>query len=436
MLQEFSVRNFLSFRDKVTLSFEATKDKTFEDWHVVEVVPGVRLLRFAVIYGANASGKTNVLETINYLYKFWFAKKDDVDNPTNATPFLMDKETPYQPSEFEIKFYVEDKRFRYLLCLDRKKVLTERLLYYKSERPTELFSRKWRQGQSTIDINQAAVKVSKSVIEEITLRCLPNMSFFAARNQVNCVLPIIDDVRDWMKTKFLPIVRPRLSMFEYAEREMLKDDMLKQYVLGFIKRAGFNVTGLDTKEERMPIPEFLRKVIQSNDDISKPDKDWLFEDPIVKQLETSFVHTVTNNKGEEKYTLPQNLQSEGTCRVIGIEAAIYSALNGEGFLCIDGIESSLHPELVEYAIEDFLETRGRSQLLVTTHYIPLLATIDDLIRKDSVWFTEKGQDGHTDLYSLAEFKGLNRISSILDAYRRGVFGAVPNIKNSWRTANG
>ncbi len=429
MLQEFSVRNFLSFRDKVTLSFEATKDKTFEDWHVVEVVPGVRLLRFAMIYGANASGKTNVLKAINYLCKFWFVRKDDVDKPTNVIPFLLDKETPEQPSEFEMKFYVGDKRFKYLLSLDRKKVLEERLLYYKSERPTELFSRKWEQGQSTICINQAAVKVGKSVIGEITLRCLPNMSFFAARNQVNCVLPIIDDVRDWMRTKFQPVDGPMLSMFKYAERKMFKDDMLKQHVLGFIQKADFNITGIDTKEERVPLPEPLRKAIQSDDDMPKSDKDRLLEDHFYKQLKTSFVHTVTNNRGEEKYALSQNLQSEGTCRVIGIEAVMYSVLSEERFLCVDEIETSLHPELVEYVIEDFLKAGGRSQLLVTTHYIPLLATINDLIRKDSVWFTDKGQDGYTDLYSLVEFKGLNRISSILDAYRRGVFGAVPNIKN-------
>ena len=84
---------------------------------------------------------------------------------------------------------------------------------------------------------------------------------------------------------------------------------------------------------------------------------------------------------------------------------------------------------VEFVIEQFLSQSNRSQLLVTTHYDPLLNTVgDDLIRKDSVWFTEKDETGNTDLYSLVEYKGLNRISSLQKAYRNGVFGALPNIK--------
>ena len=94
---------------------------------------------------------------------------------------------------------------------------------------------------------------------------------------------------------------------------------------------------------------------------------------------------------------------------------------------IDEIESSLHPDLTEFILEQFFKSDSRSQLLVTTHYDPLLDTVDDLIRKDSVWFTEKGEDGCSDLYSLVEFKGLRKIKSFQKSYRNGAFGAVPNI---------
>lgn len=95
---------------------------------------------------------------------------------------------------------------------------------------------------------------------------------------------------------------------------------------------------------------------------------------------------------------------------------------------IDEIEASLHPELVEFILQKFLATKNRSQLLITTHYDPLLNTVNDLIRSDSVWFTEKEESGATKLYSLVEFKGLKRISSLQKAYRNGLFGALPNIK--------
>jgi len=103
-------------------------------------------------------------------------------------------------------------------------------------------------------------------------------------------------------------------------------------------------------------------------------------------------------------------------------------MSNDEFLSIDEIESSLHPELIEFILEQFLKENSRSQLLVTTHYDPLLNTIDDLIRRDSVWFTEKGEDGSSELYSLSDFKGLNKIRSFLKSYRNGRFGALPNIQ--------
>ena len=162
-------------------------------------------------------------------------------------------------------------------------------------------------------------------------------------------------------------------------------------------------------------------------DIPEKAKEKMLADNALERLRTDFQHTVKNKRGEENYRLPNSLQSEGTKRTFGIEAAIYEAIKTNGILPIDEIESSLHPELVEFIIEKFLKEKSRSQLIVTSHYDPLLNTVDDLIRKDSVWFTEKEKDGHTTLYSLTDFKGLSKISSFQKSYRNGVFGALPNI---------
>ena len=102
MVQELKIKNFMSFRDEVTLSFEATKDKTFEDSHIVEVAPGVRLLRFAMVYGANASGKTNLLFALVFLHDFVFYKPDDIEEETGSEPFRLDAATPNEPTEVSI----------------------------------------------------------------------------------------------------------------------------------------------------------------------------------------------------------------------------------------------------------------------------------------------------------------------------------------------
>ena len=195
MIQEFKVKNFLSFRDEVSLSFEATNDRTFDESHVVQVTPDVRLLRFGLIYGANASGKSNLITALDFIRMFWFNKKDDIDDETDTIPFLLDHETKQQPSEFELIFYVDSTKYIYKVSLTERTVINENLSYYKTTQPLKLFSRHLENGRSVVDFG-ASVKASKAIKEEITLKCLPNMSFFAARNQVNCSLPEIDNAID------------------------------------------------------------------------------------------------------------------------------------------------------------------------------------------------------------------------------------------------
>ena len=398
MIQEFTVKNFRSFKDEATLSFEATKDTAFENFHVVEVAPGVRLLRLALIFGANASGKSNLLTAFNCLRSFWLRQTANDLDPTGAVPFLLDRDTPNKPTEFSLKFYIASTKYWYVLILDRLHVISEKLYLYKSTRPTLLFARSCENGHSVVSFNPAAVKVSTAVLKEIAVKCLPNMSFLAARRMVNCSLKYIDEACSWTRQNTHGMIDPGSTMSDDTGKKILHDESMKNYLLDFVHQADFNIAGINVEKK------------ETSDDFC-----------------TRFEHTVKNGRGTEKYILPYSLQSLGTRRAFSIEAAVCSALANDAFLPIDDVESSLHPELAELMLQQFLRSGSRSQLLVTTHYDPLLDTVDDLIRKDSVWFTEKGEDGSSDLYSLVEFKGLGKIKSFQKSYRNGAFGAVPNI---------
>lgn len=429
MIQELKIRNFLSFRDEVTFSFEATKDTSFENYQVVEVAPKVRLLRFAIIFGSNASGKSNVLKSLDFLKDFWFENHNTVDEPTGIIPFLLDKDTPRQPAHFELKFWVDGVKYWYILTVNRKYIECESLYYYKSVQPTKLFERIYDDGKSEVKINNSVVKISDLALQELNLKCLPNTSFFAARNKVNISLPLIDAARDWMRSKLLPYIGPQTDLFEYAGQRIINSADLKSYLLDFIHKADFNISELvsDKTEERIPA-QLAKMLLKDEIDVTTDLKEYLHSNGTLPRLKTQFHHSVKNIRGDETYLLPNSLQSEGTRRTIGIEAAIFEAMQKNAFLSIDEIESSLHPDLVEYVIEQFLKSHNKSQLLVTTHYDPLLNTVDDLVRKDSVWFTEKDESGNTALYSLVDFKGLNKLSSYQKSYRNGRFGALPNIK--------
>ena len=426
MIHEIKIKNFLSFKDEVTFSFEATKDKSLEEYYVREVA-GLRLLRLAVVYGANASGKSNLLEVFEFLKMFALNKSKNKTENTRIIPFLLDKETPNQPSELSISFVTEGKRYLYSLIIDKNIVHSEKLFVYPKTQPALVFERIFNNNVSEITFNPKRVKIPQIAKEEITVKCLPNMSVFAAYNQVNISIEEMDKVIDWIANKHINPVEPRLRVSGFAEEVLFEKPEIKASILSFLKAADFNITDIITETETHKISdEYLDKLLLEVEGIPNEEKERLRREKSFQTTKTSFRHRVENIRGEEFYNLPKELQSEGTKRIFGLAVIINTLVKSNAFLAIDEIESSLHPKLIEFLLEDFLKLEGESQLLLSTHYDGLLEE-EDLLRNDSIWFTSKKIDGSTEVYSLTEFKGLNRIASLRKAYRHGNFGATPNI---------
>jgi AAA15 family ATPase/GTPase len=429
MILELKIKNFLSFKDEVTFSFEATRDKSFEDYQVVEVAPNTRILRLTVVYGANASGKSNLLNVFDFLRHFWFDIPEDKDEPTGVVPFLLDKETPQEPSEFSLTFYVKGTKHLYTLISDRKNVISEKLFIYPGTQPALLFDRKLNSTVSEITFNAQKVKISQSAKDEITVKCLSNMSVLAAYNRVNVAVPEIDNVIRWMKSQYnLPSIEPDTRLIDFAEEMIAKNESVKKYLLNFLSRADYNITNINTEEiEEKVADDVLSVLLNKVNNLPNDEKERLKMEKTIRLAKTEFEHKIINKNGSsEFYKMAKSLQSAGTIRTLGLASAIRETIENNAFLVIDEIESSLHPKLIEFIIEDFLKQKGQSQLLLTTHYDGLLEE-DDLLRKDSIWFTGKKESGSTELYSLADFKGINRISSLQKAYKYGKFGAIPNI---------
>ena len=399
MILELKIKNFLSFKEEATFSFEATKDKSFEDYQVVEVAPNARILRLALVYGANASGKSNLINAFEFIRFFWLNNPDNKDKSTEVVPFLLDQTTPNEPSEFSLIFYIGRTKYMYSLKLDKKTVLSENLSMYQGTRPSLIFTRKLHNGVSEITFNSKRIKISQTAKDEITIRCLTNMSVLAAYNQVNVAFPEMENVIKWIKTQYyVPYNESNtVGLIKYVEEIITKDNPSKDLILNFLQQADFNITNVNTG-------------IIEND-----------------KTETEFEHRIINKEGKEEFfRLLKKNQSKGTLRTFGLAGAICKTIEANAFLAIDEIESSLHSLLVEFIIEYFFKRKGQSQLLLTTHYDGLLEE-DDLFRKDSIWFTYKNKNGSTELYSLADFRGINRIASLQKAYKYGKFGAVPNI---------
>ena len=428
MIQEIKIKNFRSFKDEVTFSFEASNDKFAEDSQVVQINENVRLLRFAVVYGYNASGKSNLLHAIDFLHYFWIYKPGGMDEGTNVDPFKLDRTSSNEPTRFDLIFYVGNTKYSYQLELDRQQVYWEKLSYYKSTQPIMLFERRWENNQAVIDFNNSGNgdKVSAAVKELITINCLKNMSFFMARNQVNVSLPLIDAAKDWMKGQIMPAIYPHTNLTNYAQRRTSTNQAITKHIVDILLEADFNITNNQSNVINQVISDDAIKFFLEDANTTQEEKERIRKEKTIRQIRTIFEHTIEMEEGKEPYSMEWENESVGTMRTFGLEAALFEAVQTQSLLPIDEVDTSLHPKLLEKILFEYLRTPSRTQLLVATHNDGLLDLVDDLIRKDSVWFTEKKKSGVTDLYKLTDFRGGNRLSSIREAYRNKRFGATMN----------
>lgn len=428
MIQEIKIKNFRSFKDEVTLSFEASNDKFAEDSQVVQINESTRLLRFAVIYGYNASGKTNLLDALDFLRYFWSYKPESLDEGTKVNPFKLDNTSSSEPTRFEVVFYVGDTKYWYQLELDMLQVHKEKLSYYKSTQPIMLFERTLENNQSVVEFNNNGNgdKISAAAKELINVNCLKNLSVFVARNQVNVSLPLIDAAKDWMKSQIMPTIYPGTNLNYYAQRKTAENKHIIKSIVDFLHEADFNVTNIQSDVIDKHIADDMIEYFMEDANTPKEEKERIKREKTIKQFQTIFEHTVETENGKETFPMYGMDESAGTLRTFGIETALIEVFNTQSLLPVDEVDTSLHPKLLEKILYDYLRIPSRTQLLVTTHNDGLLDLVDDLIRKDSIWFTEKKKSGVTDLYKLTDFRGVNRLSSIREAYRNKRFGATMN----------
>lgn len=424
MILELKFKNFLSFKDEVVFSFEATSDKYLEDYYVAEPEPGVRILKMAMIYGANASGKSNVLHAFDFVRSFVKRIPSQSEKSTEFIPFkFVDNQD--LPGSFDMIFYIEGTKYKYSLVLDEEKVHSEILHYYPGTQPAIIFER-------TLDIKNdtsilkfgSKIKLSDQAIEAIQLKTLKNMSVFAAFTQVNISLPQLNIPLNWFRKQFMPMIDPYSSLTNYSDSYIKKDERVKNQALDFINKADFNISAVSFKKQTTWLDDEVLKLIEAG---SMPDeqKHKLLNEKAIHIDKRLFEHKIIINNKVKYYSLPDELESKGTLRYYGLSAPFFNAISNDSFLSIDEIGTALHPLLVMHFLKEFLKKSNKAQLLFSTHNDSLLSE-KDIIRKDAIWFTEKDKQGITSLYSLSDFN-IRKELSYYNAYKQGKFGAIPNV---------
>lgn len=398
MIIEFSLTNFLSFKEKVTFSMLANSSNGLDDNYIA--VNDRKILKTSAIYGANASGKSNLFKVLaNVILMLKNSNRADINEKLPIIPFKFDKNN--NPSEFEVRLIIDEVRYIYGFVADSDRIYDEYLYYYPNGRETKIFNR--------TNINEYSYsKKDEKILKEIEVKNTHNKFFLATATNWNYekTKPVYNFLTTCIETCFNLENLKTVSLSEYA-----KNENIKEFALDFLKKADFNI--VDYK-----IVEFT-----ISDDISPEFRNMNFKYPI-KAFQFLFKHN------DSDVYLSFEEESLGTQIIFSLIPFIAEAINSKKILIIDELDKSLHPLLVHYIVEMFNNkelNKNGAQLIFNTHDTNLLDL--NILRREQIWFVERNNDnGESCLYSLGDFS-VRKKENVEKGYMLGRYGAVPFIKN-------
>lgn len=419
MLIEFSVGNFRSFKSPVTLSMVAAKinakDKQIDVNNTIPVDEDLTLLSSAVIYGANASGKSNLISAINFMRRFVMnsSRESQTSEKIHTDLFRLCKGCETKPSFFQIVFILEGKKYRYGFEVNKEKVVSEWLFITLTRKETKIFVR-----------DEEGIHISRNFKEGkgLELKTRSNALFLSVVAQFNGQISM--QVLSWFGEIGI-IFGLNDRGYKGFTLKCFEDDHLRNQIINLVKRLDLGI--LDINSEKMKDDE--AKIFLPPD---LPDD---VRENVLKEFEADRVKIKTlHNKFDEEgklisaetFNLATN-ESEGTQKLFFLTGPLLVTMAKGRVLFIDELEARLHPLITASIIALFnsKETNPHNaQIIFTTHDTNLLS--NKIFRRDQIWFTEKDHQGATHLYSLVEIKVRNDASFEND-YIEGKYGAIPFI---------
>lgn len=421
MLLEFRFANFRCFRDEQVFSLVASSDKSHPG-NVVElpIRKGLRLVKSAVIYGANASGKTTLLDALSFFIQY--VRTSASEKPAKGIavdPFLLDSSSGTSPSSFEATFVAEDGvLYQYGFTLDRTRVLKEWLNSFPMGRPRRLFRRLADDEGEVFDFG-SHLKGEKEKLRELTRPTVLFLSVGATFNN-----PQLSAVYSWFSEDVGGVQAGRVNEGLWLPFAMGKEEhfgkvreLLKNADLGIVDFS-FRETAASYDDLPEDAPEAFRnawKVLMEGVAESEP-----------RRLNVEVMH----QGAERSVGFDLRRESNGTRQLFVLSFFILSKLAKGGVLFVDELDASLHPKLVQALIKLFHDPQANpkdAQLIFNTHDTTLLSA--EIFRRDQIWFVEKDADGASCAYSLLEYSP-RKDESLERGYLQGRYGATPFLGES------
>jgi uncharacterized protein len=419
MLIEFSVGNYRSFKDRVTFSMVAanlvSKDKSLDINNAFDIDSELRLLKTAAIYGANASGKSNLAKALSFMK--WFmvnsSKETQSTDAIGVEPFRLSTETEERPSYFELVFLMGERKYRYGFEANQERVISEWLFYVPNVRETNLFERKFDSIESS--------KIYDA--DGIQQRTRSNALFLSVSAQFN--VDLAEKILEWITDRVNIISGLHDQAYLRYTIRCFLNNKNRADIVQLIKKLDLGISEIQVDQE-----DFTTDSLP--DDMPDELKKLIVKAGGGKATSIGISHRKFDADGNdgsiEEFDL-ESQESEGTKKVFALAGPLITALKEGEILIIDEFDARLHP-FISLAIVKLFNSNeanpNNAQLIFMTHDTNLLN--NKIFRRDQVWFTEKNKYGATDLYSLAEYR-IRNDASFENDYIKGRYGAIPYIGN-------
>lgn len=363
MIISFSIQNFGSIREKQTISFEATKLKNLEEYYIVEPIPGLRLLKLALIYGANASGKTTILNALLFLRNLTLNPQEKKTTQLAYEPFLFDEESYVLNTVLSIEFVQNRVRYFYEIEFNKSAVVKEQL-YFHNPNKAKIFSRTTNLEKQFTQISFGS-KIKQDRVSETSLEAntLWNNSVLGGYLKTNINLPELKEVSAWFSNFLGKAITPDTDIKHYITRQISNTVINKETVIEILKQADFNISDITITEEKFHLPQEQMNLFESRG-VSAEALETIKQSTTFTYEKITMEHTVN----DVSYHLPFEQESQGTKRYYELAGLLAMLITKPNALSIDELESSLHPALFNHFIISFLINAKHSQLIATTHY--------------------------------------------------------------------
>jgi len=419
MIISFSCQNFRSIREKVTLDFQASPDKHQREYFVVEV-PNTRhqVLKTAMIYGANASGKTNILLALEALRRIVISVSQNKDAQIPVQPHALESD---RPSVFEIAFVQDGLLYEYYLELSERCIISETLYHYPRRSRALIFDRQLKAARSfEYSYKWTGSEFSKQQMVAMNL-LLQNRTVISGVGSFQYSGPI-NAARDWFTKRLLPIVYPKTELFLHCMDHylLIKDPSINRFFVDQLQKADLNIGEIRPSQHKIQlgqIPEPARSNMIKQGAVS-------LNATVVKDEVIARDLTIKHNTQGEAFELSYNDESMGTQRYFGIISLLLELLAGK-IVLIDEVESSLHNDLVIHFISSFLKNSAAGQLIFTSHNSALRKE-KEIIRRDCVWITDRKEEGSTELTRVSDYP-VRKEHALDSLFKKGLIGGKPNL---------